>query len=295
VSIYSNWYPHDFDTGNDEKIIELEMKHGLEGSGLYHRILEHMGTSNGHSLDEEKINFIAKRNSSKIENPAKVFLDVGLFSVDKDGKIYSESLRKRLKTLDEKHNKRVIAGRKGGKKKSSNARAGLVANKKQKDGDALALHNSTLDKNTEHNIKKPKHSAKGFLKQHNIDWISQKIWEEWIDHKTKLKQSKSERALKANINKLHKFGRQRANELLALACDRGWKDVYEPEANNHSQRQFNKPPTPQEKTQKAFNKNINTGASTELRDVPKTPEELKEIEEMSKSLKRTLGSFGELP
>jgi hypothetical protein len=292
VSTYSNWYPHDFDTGNDEKIIKLEMEYGLEGSGLYHRVLEHMGTSNGHSLDESEINFIAKRNFCTIENPAKVFLALKLFSVDNKGQLFSKSLRARLARLDEKHNKRVIAGRKGGKKKSSNARAGLVDSYKQKDSDALALHNTTLDKNTEHKNKETKRKTatpKRFLIENKIDWIKQELWEEWIDHKRKLKLGLTGRALKSNVNKLYKFGTQRANELITFAIDRGWKDIYDPNDNKFAS--IGKPAyqVQQEGNQRAFNKRLTSTGGKPLVEVQNSPEEQKKIDEMAANLKRDLG------
>jgi len=154
MSVYSNWYPHDFDAGNDPKIIKLEMKHGLEGYGLYHRILEHMGTADNHSLCADEINFIAKKCFSTIENPAQVFFELGLFSKLKSGRFISDSLNKRLKALDEKRAKRVIAGRKGGKQKSSNAKAKLKVNYKQSSSSTLALENSTEEKRTEEKTNK---------------------------------------------------------------------------------------------------------------------------------------------
>jgi hypothetical protein len=165
MSSYSNWYQHDFDAGNDPKIMQLEMDYGLEGYGLYHRILEHMGTADNHALTEKEINYIAKKCFSKIDNCCKIFLELNLFSEQKDGKIISKSLIKRLRELDEKHKKRVIAGSKGGKKKASNAKAKLQANYKQKSSNALPLDKTILSKNILDNTKKketPKPSEKAY-------------------------------------------------------------------------------------------------------------------------------------
>jgi hypothetical protein len=60
-----------------------------------------------------------------------------------------------------------------------------------------------------------------------LAWIDDAIWAEWVDHKRKVKAAVSERAIKRNIAKLRTFGEDRANELLALALDRGWRDIYD--------------------------------------------------------------------
>jgi len=238
MSTYSNWFPHDFDTGNDPRIMKLEMKYGLEGSGLYHRILEHMGTSDNHTLDSDEINFIAKRNFCTIENPAKIFLALNLFLIKKDGQVYSKSLIERLSKLDENRNKRAIAGKKGGLKKSSNARAMLEQSYKQNASDALAVQKRTEENRIEHkninnNLKKnntkkdsEKFIVKNYLEKNNIKWIDQKIWDEWIEHKRKRKTSITKRALNSNISKLKKLGEQNANAIISQSLDRGYTDFY---------------------------------------------------------------------
>lgn len=79
--------------------------------------------------------------------------------------------------------------------------------------------------------KKPseKKLAKTYLDRKAITFISQDIWNEWVDHKSKLKCSISDRSLKMNVDTLSKLGELRADELLSIAMERGWKSIYDPD------------------------------------------------------------------
>ena len=86
----------------------------------------------------------------------------------------------------------------------------------------------------EKNEKKP--NPRDFLKLNNITWIDQDIWVEWINHKVKLKQATTDRALRANIKKLEGMDKNRADYLIGIALDKGWKDIYEPKDNNFNNK-----------------------------------------------------------
>lgn len=60
----------------------------------------------------------------------------------------------------------------------------------------------------------------------DIDWIDNDLWIEWIDHKKKVKASITERALKANVKTLEKFGKDKASFNIEKALEKNWKDFY---------------------------------------------------------------------
>jgi hypothetical protein len=62
-----------------------------------------------------------------------------------------------------------------------------------------------------------------YLSRNNIDWITTKMWEEWIDHKIRQKTKITDRALSGNIVKLKKV--PDPNAAIVEACDRNWKDI----------------------------------------------------------------------
>lgn len=118
----------------------------------------------------------------------------------------------------------------------------IRAGKGQDKGTIMA---TTKKDKKDKNEKKP--NPRDFLKLNNITWIKQETWNEWIDHKRKLKLGLTERALKSNVKKLEGFGRQRANELIENAIDKGWKDTYEPkDIYNNKQTGFIGQPPPKE-------------------------------------------------
>lgn len=81
--------------------------------------------------------------------------------------------------------------------------------------------------NNEKNDKNEKKiTPKGFLVANSIDWIKQEVWDEWIEHKKKVKASVSLRALKANITELEKFGAENANSIICQSLDSGWKGLF---------------------------------------------------------------------
>lgn len=109
----SNYFPHDSNARNSDKIIKLRMRHKAAGYGVFFMILERLRESTNYMSvkDYNVIAFDLREDASLIKS---VIEDFGLFVFTDDGKyFYSESMTERMKLKDEIKEKRSAAGRKG--------------------------------------------------------------------------------------------------------------------------------------------------------------------------------------
>ncbi|MEF9923006.1 MAG: DUF4373 domain-containing protein [Muribaculaceae bacterium] len=96
----NNYFSHDSNARNSDKIIALRMKFGAEGYGIYFMILERMREeSNYMSIkDYNVIAFDFRVGTDKIKS---IIEDFGLFSFTDDGKrFYSEGFLHRMQRKD---------------------------------------------------------------------------------------------------------------------------------------------------------------------------------------------------
>jgi hypothetical protein len=108
-----NYFPHDSNARNSDKLIRLRMKHKAAGYGVYFMILERMREDNNYMSvkDYNMIAFDLREDASLIKS---VVEDFGLFVFTEDGKyFYSESFNRRMVYKDEKSQRRSEAGKKG--------------------------------------------------------------------------------------------------------------------------------------------------------------------------------------
>ena len=140
----SNYFSHDSNARNDEKLVRLRMRHKAAGYGVYFMILERMRDANDYmcAKDYNLIAFDLREDAALIKS---VVEDFGLFVFTEDGKyFYSESFLKRMGMKDDVLRKRSEAGKKGsskrwhkkGEEKQTDGKA--IANLKQTDGKAIA-------------------------------------------------------------------------------------------------------------------------------------------------------------
>jgi hypothetical protein len=92
--------------------------------------------------------------------------------------------------------------------------------RKRNGGETQAKTNNKGNNGKNETKYNPRRAADG------LDWIEQALWQEWIDHKRKVKASVSERAIDMNLKELEKFGKGVANAVLAQSLDRGWKGLF---------------------------------------------------------------------
>ncbi len=115
----ANYFPHDNNARNDDKIIAIRMKHGFEGYGVYFAILERlMECSNYiHVKDYNVIAFDLRVENSIVKS---IVEDFGLFDFTEDGKcFYSGKFNERMKPLDNLREQRRQAGLKSAEKRTA--------------------------------------------------------------------------------------------------------------------------------------------------------------------------------
>ena len=108
------YFKHDLDARHDYRLIKIRHKYGAKGYGIYFMLIEMLRSSGNYELfmDIDMIAFDIKEESKIIEDIIKNY---DLFKIKKD-RFYSDSLKKRMKNLDN-----IRAGWvKGGKKRWEN-------------------------------------------------------------------------------------------------------------------------------------------------------------------------------
>lgn len=96
----NNYFSHDANARNDEKLLRLRMKHGAAGYGVYFMILERLRGESGYRSvrDYNAIAYDFRVDASLVKS---VVEDFGLFVIAEDGKgFYSESFLRRMEYKD---------------------------------------------------------------------------------------------------------------------------------------------------------------------------------------------------
>lgn len=133
----NNYFPHDSNARNSDKLLPVRMKYGAEGYGIYFMILERLRDEKNYMSvkDYNVLAFDLRVDTSKIKDLVENF---GLFAFTDDGEcFYSEGFNKRMEIKDEKSKKRSAAGKKGAEKrwqKNSNANTKAMAMPSNSDG-----------------------------------------------------------------------------------------------------------------------------------------------------------------
>ena len=107
-----NFFSHDSNARNSDKLIPLRAKMGAEGYGIYFMILERLREEPDYTSvkDYNMLAFDLRVDAAKVKAVVELF---GLFSFTDDGKrFYSEGFLKRMQIKDEKSEKAREAARK---------------------------------------------------------------------------------------------------------------------------------------------------------------------------------------
>jgi hypothetical protein len=113
----NNYFSHDSNARNDERLIRLRMKHRAAGYGVYFMILERMREEKNYMCIKD-YNVIAFDLREDVELIRSVVEDFDLFCFTDDGKqFYSESFIKRMHVKDAISSKRSEAGKKGARRR----------------------------------------------------------------------------------------------------------------------------------------------------------------------------------
>ena len=138
------YFSHDSNARNDQRLMKVRMKYGMEGYGIYFGIIEILREQKDYILtfnDIDSISFDLRVDKEKIED---VIQNYDLFKIEGHTMFYSKSLKRRLECMDEKKKKRQEAGRLGG----------IASGKlKQKRTNAKGLNKTKLKETKVNNIK----------------------------------------------------------------------------------------------------------------------------------------------
>ena len=117
-----NWFSHDSDARNDSKILNLRMRYGAAGYGVFFMLIERLREETNYMSikDYNAIAFDLRVDAAVVKS---VVEDFGLFAFTDDGEcFYSESLYGRMEIKDEKSAIRSEAGKKGAKNRWSDSK-----------------------------------------------------------------------------------------------------------------------------------------------------------------------------
>lgn len=96
----TNYFPHDSNARNDERLVKLRMKHGAAGYGIYFMILERLREEADY-MSAKDYNMIAFDLRVDTDIVKSVVEDFGLFTLAEDGEcFYSESFSRRMSLKD---------------------------------------------------------------------------------------------------------------------------------------------------------------------------------------------------
>lgn len=133
----SSYFPHDSNARNSEKLLELRMQHGAAGYGVYFMLIERLREAADYScvVNYNSIAFDLRVSAELIKSVLRAFRLFAFFQTDEGERFYSESLRQRMKPMDEMRVQRrnaaaiSVAKRKerAESQRSFNARSTLVA------------------------------------------------------------------------------------------------------------------------------------------------------------------------
>lgn len=147
----TNYFSHDSNARNDEKIINLRMRHGAVGYAVYFMILERLRDEADYKgkKDYKMIAFDLRVDEELIRS---VVEDFGLFVTTEDGEhFYSESFNRRMSAKDEMSKLLSEAGKRGNAKRWGGYRGAM---QNLSGGDSEATQNVSQESKVKKIIKK---------------------------------------------------------------------------------------------------------------------------------------------
>lgn len=132
----NNYFPHDSNARNSDKLIPLRIKKGTEGYGVYFMILERLREEPDYTSikDYNTLAFDFRVGSDLVKSVVEEF---GLFQFTEDGKrFYSEGFTARMQKKDEKSSKARESARKRWENKQTQGETDANALQTQDETDA---------------------------------------------------------------------------------------------------------------------------------------------------------------
>ena len=175
------YFSHDSNARNDQRLMKVRMQYGIRGYGIYFAVVEILRDNQDYTLNVNDISSIAFDLRDDVDVISDIILNYDLFVVE-DDVFYSKSLKRRMLALDQKRDRLIEAGRKGG---LNSAKARLKHKSK--------VNKNKLDKNKVNDINKRmllfKESLQEYKKQYGsvvlLDFYN--YWSEPNPSNTKMK------------------------------------------------------------------------------------------------------------
>ena len=142
------YFPHDSNARNDQRLIKVRMKYGMEGYGIYFGIIEILREQEDYIISESDIESVAYDLRVEKDMIKDLLYNHRLFEIRRDAVrkeafFFSKSLKRRMEKLDLIKEKRAEAGRLGGK---SSSKSKASAKAKVKHLEARRVDKNTVDK-----------------------------------------------------------------------------------------------------------------------------------------------------
>ena len=155
------YFPHDSNARDDIKCVELLGVLGVEGYGIFWILIEMLREQPEYKYPVKLLPVIAKRYCVAPETVNDVVNKFGLFIVDENGFFFSESLSRRMATMDGKKEQARLAGEISALKRAEKQKK-ILEELKSKTTDVQQVFNDRLtdvqpkrkEKKKEENIKK---------------------------------------------------------------------------------------------------------------------------------------------
>ncbi len=165
----TSYFPHDSNARNSARLIQLRMRHGAAGYGVYFMVLERLREEGDYTSvkDYDMIAFDLRVDASLVKS---VVEDFGLFAFTDDGGcFYSESLKGRMEIKDGVSRQRSDAAKKGAARRWGKSDEKLVEssenmpNASQTDAKGIANASEIDAKKSKEKKSKEKENAIAFI------------------------------------------------------------------------------------------------------------------------------------
>lgn len=224
---------HDFNARNDEKILVLRAKYGMEGYGLYWALIEMMGEAKGNKLSFDKINGVAMALSYDCNNLVEFVKSlskkpINLFKLEKDF-FWSESLLLRIEMRKTKKKILSDAGKAGALKRWKNKNLDIPPTAPPLQSECESITKKGKEKKGKEKKGKKK-EKKSFILPENIN---KKSWSEFVEFRIKEKKSPmGDLAKTKNANILMGYSSEDQKIIIDKSIAGGWTALYHLDKNN---------------------------------------------------------------
>jgi hypothetical protein len=207
------YFPHDYNSVQDHKIITLLNRCGLEGLGAYWIIVELLHQQNDAKVPylvfENHIKMYGKLNNKTEEQLSDIcscLIETELFKKEGDF-VFSERVKANKQHREEIAEKRSFAGKKSAEKRFGNQVEPIQESKPKK--------TAVVNKDFSDSFK--------YLKDEKFN----KTFDDYLEMRTKIKKSATNRAKEMALAFCHKFDISTAISILEQSIINSWSGVFE--------------------------------------------------------------------